>query len=91
MLLVQNRLWAGWAPKSLEVFRRLPPVYINGDANAYYRAVATLQVPFLHLILRDARSDVLARHVAVTCWDEGKAVLKLPLLFSGLPVACHAG
>ncbi|GFR45764.1 hypothetical protein Agub_g7181 [Astrephomene gubernaculifera] len=40
---VKNQLWTSWAPKSLEVFNRLPPVFINGDADAYYRSVATLQ------------------------------------------------
>ncbi|GLI65190.1 hypothetical protein VaNZ11_008652 [Volvox africanus] len=43
MELVKGQLWTSWAPKSLEVFNRLPPVFINGDADAYYRSVATLQ------------------------------------------------
>lgn len=27
----------------MEIFNRIPPVFINGDAEAYYRAVAMLQ------------------------------------------------
>ncbi|KXZ48211.1 DHC-9 protein [Gonium pectorale] len=43
MELVKGQLWSSWAPKSLEVFNRIPPVFINGDADAYYRSIATLQ------------------------------------------------
>ena len=39
----KSALWTSWAPKSVEIFNRLPPVFINGDSDAYYRAVATLQ------------------------------------------------
>ena len=41
--LLKSQLWTSWAPKSIEIFSRLPPVFINGDADAYFRAVATLQ------------------------------------------------
>lgn len=33
-----------WAPKSSEVFSRIPPIFINGDSDSFYRSVATLQV-----------------------------------------------
>ncbi|GMH33280.1 hypothetical protein BSKO_01114 [Bryopsis sp. KO-2023] len=36
-------LWTSWVPKSAEVFRRLPPIYINNDDVAYFRSIATLQ------------------------------------------------
>ncbi|KAJ9530634.1 hypothetical protein QJQ45_014736, partial [Haematococcus lacustris] len=41
--VLKSQLWTSWAPKSVEIFNRLPPVFINGDAEAYYRSVATLQ------------------------------------------------
>ena len=40
---VKASLWTHWLPKSAEVFRLIPPVCINGDADAYYRSIATLQ------------------------------------------------
>ena len=41
---VRSQLWTSWAPKSVEIFNRIPPIFINGDAEAYYRSIATLQV-----------------------------------------------
>ena len=41
---VKGNLWTSWAPKSVEIFNRIPPIFINGDADAYYRSIATLQV-----------------------------------------------
>ncbi|MEW5299252.1 MAG: hypothetical protein WDW36_002285 [Sanguina aurantia] len=41
--LLKSSLWTSWAPKSVEIFNRLPPVFINGDADAYYRSIATMQ------------------------------------------------
>ena len=41
---IHTQLWTSWAPKSVEVFNRIPPIFINGDADAYYRSIATLQV-----------------------------------------------
>jgi hypothetical protein len=38
---VKGLLWTSWVPKSMEVFRRIPPVCINGDAVAYYKCVAS--------------------------------------------------
>jgi dynein heavy chain len=43
MEVVKSQLWTSWAPKSVEIFNRIPPVFINGDSDAYYRSVATLQ------------------------------------------------
>ncbi|CAG9464833.1 unnamed protein product [Pedinophyceae sp. YPF-701] len=40
---VKSSLWSIWVPKTAEIFRRLPPVFINNDAAAYYRSIATLQ------------------------------------------------
>jgi dynein heavy chain len=40
---VKGSLWTTWVPKSAEIFRRHPPVCINGDTEAYYRSVASLQ------------------------------------------------
>lgn len=37
-------LWTSWLPKSVEVFRRLLPIFINGNSDAYYSSIATLQV-----------------------------------------------
>lgn len=37
-------LWTSWLPRCVEVFRRLLPIFINGNADAYYSSVATLQV-----------------------------------------------
>jgi hypothetical protein len=33
----RGQLWSHWLPKSLDVFRRLPPLPINGDSAAYFR------------------------------------------------------
>jgi dynein heavy chain len=41
---VKQSLWTHWLPKSAEVFRLIPPVCINGDSEAYYSCIATLQV-----------------------------------------------
>ncbi|KAK9812825.1 hypothetical protein WJX72_004356 [[Myrmecia] bisecta] len=40
---VKGSLWTNWLPKTVEVFRRILPVFINGDAEAYYRSIAVLQ------------------------------------------------
>ena len=37
-------LWTSWLPKCVEVFRRLLPIFINGNSDAYYSSIATLQV-----------------------------------------------
>ena len=37
-------LWTSWLPKCVEVFRRLLPIFINGNSEAYYSSIATLQV-----------------------------------------------
>ena len=42
--MIKSQLWTSWAPKSVEIFNRLPPIFINGDSDTYYRSVATLQV-----------------------------------------------
>lgn len=41
---IKSNLWTSWAPKTMEIFSRIPPIFINGDAEAYYRSIATLQV-----------------------------------------------
>ena len=47
---VKGSLWTNWLPKCTESFRRVPPVFINGDREAYYRCVATLQVRLLCML-----------------------------------------
>lgn len=49
-----------WLPKCCDVFRRLPPVPINGDAAAYFRAVATLQGNQLRQLVAASLEDYLA-------------------------------
>jgi hypothetical protein len=39
---VKGQLWSHWLPKCVDVFRRLPPVPINGDTEAYFRYLAQL-------------------------------------------------
>ena len=56
----KGMLWTTWVPKSAEVFRRLPPVCINGDAEAYYRSISTLQANQIRQLCRDS----LAAYVA---------------------------
>lgn len=34
---VKGQLWSHWLPRCLDIFRQLPPVPINGDADAYFR------------------------------------------------------
>jgi dynein heavy chain, axonemal len=51
---VKASLWTHWLPKSAEVFRLLPPICINGDAQAYYRSIATLQGRQLRQLVQDS-------------------------------------
>jgi dynein heavy chain, axonemal len=51
---VKQSLWTYWLPKSAEVFRLIPPVCINGDAEAYYRCIATLQGNQLRQLVHDS-------------------------------------
>eukprot|EP00878_Enallax_costatus_P013463 GHUV01014078.1.p1 GENE.GHUV01014078.1~~GHUV01014078.1.p1 ORF type:complete len:1340 (+),score=424.03 GHUV01014078.1:252-4271(+) len=65
---VKGQLWSHWLPKCLDVFRRLPPVPINGDTDAYFRAVATLQSNQLRGLVSNTLQDYLAffrQHKAV--------------------------
>lgn len=39
---VKGQLWSHWLPKCVDVFRRLPPVPINGDTEAYFRQAMQL-------------------------------------------------
>lgn len=67
--LLKSQLWTSWAPKSIEIFSRLPPVFINGDADAYFRAAATLQSNQLRdLVTRslDAYVKFFSQHTPVT-------------------------
>jgi hypothetical protein len=41
---VKGQLWSHWLPKCVDVFRRLPPVPINGDTEAYFRSALQLHV-----------------------------------------------
>jgi dynein heavy chain len=41
---IKSQMWSIWSPKCADMFRRTPPTPINGDAPAYYRSIATLQV-----------------------------------------------
>ncbi|KAG1665808.1 hypothetical protein FOA52_015301 [Chlamydomonas sp. UWO 241] len=69
---VKSQLWTSWAPKSVEVFNLLPPVFINGDADAYYRSIATLQSNQLRdLVARslDAFTQFFAEHTPVDTID----------------------
>ena len=43
-----------WVPKSAEVFRRTPPLYINGDAESYYMSIAILQSNQLRALVQDS-------------------------------------
>ncbi|KAG2490029.1 hypothetical protein HYH03_011494 [Edaphochlamys debaryana] len=58
--LVKGQLWTSWAPKSLEVFNRLPPIFINGDADAYYRSIATLQSNQLRSLVQRSLDSYVA-------------------------------
>ena len=51
---VKTALWTHWLPKSAEVFRLIPPICINGDADAYYRSIATLQGRQLRQLVQDS-------------------------------------
>jgi dynein heavy chain, axonemal len=51
---VKSALWTHWLPKSAEIFRLIPPVCINGDAEAYYRSIATLQGNQLRSLVQDS-------------------------------------
>ena len=51
---VKSMLWTHWLPKSAEIFRLIPPVCINGDAEAYYRSIATLQGNQLRRLVQDS-------------------------------------
>jgi dynein heavy chain len=50
-------LWTVWVPKSAEVFRRTPPLYINGDAEAYYMSIAILQSNQLRHLVQDSMDN----------------------------------
>eukprot|EP00854_Cymbomonas_tetramitiformis_P002297 gene2297-3019_t len=50
----KQSLWTVWVPKSAEVFRRTPPLYINGDAEAYYMSIAILQSNQLRTLVQDS-------------------------------------
>jgi len=58
--VVKSMLWTSWAPKSVELFNRLPPVFINGDSDAYFRAVATLQSNQLRSLLQRSLDSYVA-------------------------------
>ena len=65
---IRNLLWTMWVPKCGEVFRRLPPLYINNDAPAYWRSIATLQSNQLRSLVQDSINAYVAyfeSHVAV--------------------------
>lgn len=47
-------LWTVWVPKSAEVFRRTPPLFINGDAEAYFMSIAILQSNQIRQLVTDS-------------------------------------
>lgn len=65
---IRNLLWTVWVPKCSEVFRRLPPLFINNDSEAYWRSIATLQSNQLRQLVEDSLSafvGFLESHPAV--------------------------
>ena len=69
---VKQSLWTHWLPKSAEVFRLIPPVCINGDAEAYYRSIAVLQGNQLRRLVQDSVAAYVAffeRHRGVDALD----------------------
>jgi len=57
---VKGMLWNTWVNKSVEVFRRSPPVCISGDSDAYYRAVAVMQSNELRTLVQDSLDQYVA-------------------------------
>lgn len=86
------------------MFRRLPPICINGDADAYYRSIATLQGNQLRGLVSDSLTafvDFFRQYVAVEGLDpQGDTLLwavpaafNLDLLIAeegGRQVGCRA-
>jgi len=65
---VKSLLWTIWVPKCAEIFRRLPPLYVNNDAPAYWRSVAALQANQLRALVADsleAYAKYIESHPAV--------------------------
>lgn len=48
----KGALWTSWVPRTAELFRRSPPVFINNDCDAYYRSIAYLQGNQLRTLVR---------------------------------------
>ena len=57
---VKASLFNTWTSQSAEIFRQRPPVCINGDSDAYYRAVAAQQSNQLRALVRDTLEDYVA-------------------------------
>ena len=56
---MRGLLYTSWLPKNGDVFRRIIPICINGDAEAYYRSISILQSNQLHgLVLGSMREYV---------------------------------
>ncbi|DBB17910.1 TPA: hypothetical protein ACH3X3_002922 [Trebouxia sp. C0006] len=53
-------LWTSWLPKCVEVFRRLLPIFINGNSDAYYSSIATLQSKQLRQLVQDSLNSYMA-------------------------------
>ncbi|KAL3158235.1 hypothetical protein ABBQ38_010487 [Trebouxia sp. C0009 RCD-2024] len=53
-------LWTSWLPKCVEVFRRLLPIFINGNSDAYYSSIATLQSKQLRQLTQDSLDSYVA-------------------------------
>lgn len=69
---LKNLLWTMWVPKCAEVFRRMPPLFINNDSEAYWRSVATLQSNQLRTLVQDSLDIYVAffeSHPAVSQVD----------------------
>ena len=48
---MRGLLYTSWLPKNGDVFRRIIPICINGDAEAYYRSISILQSNQLHSLV----------------------------------------
>lgn len=56
----KGALWTTWVPKSSEVFRRRQAAPINGDTEAYFRSVSTLQSKQLRQLVQDSLDAFVA-------------------------------
>ena len=50
----KNNLWQNWLPQCTDIFRQKPPICINGDSEAYFRSITTLQSNQIHTLVQDS-------------------------------------